>query len=278
MLANALLLLGDHRAAPGSLPDCSEHRHSEGPPEPRPGRRRVLRAGVLALPEHCPSCSMPRRSGYRVALPAEALGSRYKDKLVGGFGDASCYSFFGNKTITTGEGGVFVTSDEALYERVEGLLSMDPFNTPQCQQDDLAAMGLSADQIQVAMWLEPVKWYGRLLGQTALEARIAGSEMPQARPYQVNTPLNRVVDFIAPESLSARLLGESVSWSDFSSIVVAQDVAHWPQDIRPAIEGLKAFAKALESGEMNEEKALEMYAPHGEYMLAPVYRWLVQDH
>lgn len=48
---------------------------------------------------------------------AEAFGSLYKGKHVGSFGDIATYSFFGNKTITTGEGGMVVTNDATLYER-----------------------------------------------------------------------------------------------------------------------------------------------------------------
>ena len=48
---------------------------------------------------------------------AEAIGSKYKDKYLGTFGDISTFSFFGNKTITTGEGGMVVTNDETLFNR-----------------------------------------------------------------------------------------------------------------------------------------------------------------
>lgn len=48
---------------------------------------------------------------------AEAIGSEYEGKKVGSFGDISCFSFFGNKTITTGEGGMVLTDDIALWER-----------------------------------------------------------------------------------------------------------------------------------------------------------------
>lgn len=48
---------------------------------------------------------------------AEAIGSEYKGKKVGSFGDIAAYSFFGNKTITCGEGGMVVTNDKTLYER-----------------------------------------------------------------------------------------------------------------------------------------------------------------
>src|SRR5690606_20782600 len=49
---------------------------------------------------------------------AEAIGSKFEGKHVGTFGDVSTFSFYGNKTITTGEGGMVVTNDETLYERL----------------------------------------------------------------------------------------------------------------------------------------------------------------
>lgn len=48
---------------------------------------------------------------------AEALGSLYKGEHVGSFSDIATFSFYGNKTISTGEGGMVVTKNKALYER-----------------------------------------------------------------------------------------------------------------------------------------------------------------
>jgi perosamine synthetase len=48
---------------------------------------------------------------------AEAIGTHYKGQHVGTFGDIGAFSFFGNKTITTGEGGMVVTNDDTLYDR-----------------------------------------------------------------------------------------------------------------------------------------------------------------
>jgi perosamine synthetase len=48
---------------------------------------------------------------------AEAFGSLYNNKHTGTFGDIATFSFYGNKTITTGEGGMVVTNDEAIFER-----------------------------------------------------------------------------------------------------------------------------------------------------------------
>lgn len=46
---------------------------------------------------------------------AEAHGALYDGKKVGGLGDASTYSFYANKIITTGEGGMITTNNEELY-------------------------------------------------------------------------------------------------------------------------------------------------------------------
>lgn len=48
---------------------------------------------------------------------AEALGSEYKGKKAGVFGDISTFSFYGNKTLTTGEGGMVITNDDTLNDR-----------------------------------------------------------------------------------------------------------------------------------------------------------------
>jgi len=48
---------------------------------------------------------------------AEALGSKYENEYVGTFGDISTLSFYGNKILTTGEGGMLLTNDETLYDR-----------------------------------------------------------------------------------------------------------------------------------------------------------------
>lgn len=50
---------------------------------------------------------------------AHAFPTRYKGKMIGAFGDITCFSFYANKTITTGEGGMLVADDEAIYKRVK---------------------------------------------------------------------------------------------------------------------------------------------------------------
>jgi perosamine synthetase len=52
---------------------------------------------------------------------AEVLGLEYKNKECGSFGDVSTFSFYANKHITTGEGGMIVTNNKEIYERCKSL-------------------------------------------------------------------------------------------------------------------------------------------------------------
>jgi perosamine synthetase len=49
---------------------------------------------------------------------AQAIAVRYRGQHAGTFGDVGCFSFFADKTITTGEGGYVVCRDDAVYERL----------------------------------------------------------------------------------------------------------------------------------------------------------------
>jgi len=52
---------------------------------------------------------------------AEAHGAEYKGRRVGGLGKCGVFSFYGNKVITTGEGGMITTDDEAFWQRAKRL-------------------------------------------------------------------------------------------------------------------------------------------------------------
>lgn len=50
---------------------------------------------------------------------AHAFPTKYGDKFIGSFGDVTCFSFYANKTITTGEGGMLVTDNEEIFQRAK---------------------------------------------------------------------------------------------------------------------------------------------------------------
>jgi dTDP-4-amino-4,6-dideoxygalactose transaminase len=79
---------------------------------------------------------------------AHAVGTEYKERAVGTFGLAAIYSFYATKVITTGEGGMVVSSSRALIDRIRDLKSYDRKRDYRVRynykmNDMQAAMGLS---------------------------------------------------------------------------------------------------------------------------------------
>jgi perosamine synthetase len=55
---------------------------------------------------------------------AESHGATVRDRMTGALGDMGCFSFYANKIITTGEGGMVTTNDDALAERLRLLRNL----------------------------------------------------------------------------------------------------------------------------------------------------------
>jgi perosamine synthetase len=70
------------------------------------------------MPEMNGLLEVARQHGLAVIEDAaEAAGAEYEGRRAGSFGDAGVFSFHGSNTLTTGEGGMLVTDDEALFRR-----------------------------------------------------------------------------------------------------------------------------------------------------------------
>jgi dTDP-4-amino-4,6-dideoxygalactose transaminase len=66
--------------------------------------------------------NLARRKNLRVIEDAaHALPTRYKGKMIGEFGDITCFSFYATKTLTTGEGGMLTTENPEYADRVRML-------------------------------------------------------------------------------------------------------------------------------------------------------------
>jgi perosamine synthetase len=89
------------------------------------GRRvtAILPVHILGHPvEIGPIAEIARKYNLLIIEDAtESLGATYQDQMVGSLGDIACFSFNGNKLITTGGGGMLVTDNEAWSEKARYL-------------------------------------------------------------------------------------------------------------------------------------------------------------
>jgi perosamine synthetase len=88
-----------------------------------PRTRAIIPVHLYGRPaEIGPIAAFASECGYFVVEDcAEALGARYGSRTVGQFGDVSCFSFYANKIVTTGEGGMCVTHSPSLAEAIQQL-------------------------------------------------------------------------------------------------------------------------------------------------------------
>jgi perosamine synthetase len=124
---------------------------------------------------------------------AEAHGAEYKGRKCGSLGDAACFSFYANKIITTGEGGMVVTNDAALAERCRSLKNLG-FNRDRRFLHDAVGFNYRMTNVQAAIGLaqlENVDQYVALrrrhgASYTALLRDVEGLRLPVERPWARN--------------------------------------------------------------------------------------------
>jgi perosamine synthetase len=78
-----------------------------------------------------------RHNLYVIEDAAEAHGAEYKGKKAGSFGDINCFSFYANKIITTGEGGMIVTNNEKLAAQARRLKDLAHSPAKRFLHDDI---------------------------------------------------------------------------------------------------------------------------------------------
>lgn len=124
---------------------------------------------------------------------AESCGGEYKGKKVGSLGDISCFSFYANKIITTGEGGMVTTNNKKLAQKARALkdLAHSPkkrflhtevgFNYRMTNMQ--AALGV-AQLEEIKTFIEKKRWMANLYNLRL--KNIEGLTLPIERPWAKN--------------------------------------------------------------------------------------------
>jgi perosamine synthetase len=124
---------------------------------------------------------------------AESLGARVEGRLTGTMGDVACFSFFSNKVITTGEGGMVLTRDQIIHDRMRQFRDhgMSPARK---YWHEYAGYNYRMTNIQAAIGLAQMERMDTFLEIRANLARryeeqlsgLRGIELPRTLPGYVN--------------------------------------------------------------------------------------------
>lgn len=99
---------------------------------------------------------------YVIEDAAEAMGSTYKGKNLGSFGDLSCFSLYSNKIITTGNGGMVATNSKKLASIIRQIRFFD-FNEKQHFKHNLLGYNLVLSGLQAALGVSQIRRFEKLL-------------------------------------------------------------------------------------------------------------------
>jgi perosamine synthetase len=133
---------------------------------------------------------------YHLAIvedAAEAHGAEYKGKRCGGLGDLSCFSFYANKIITTGEGGMVLCRDRNLAEKLKGERNLF-FQADRRYLHDRLGHNYRMTNIQAAIGLAQVDQIDKHLAHKrwmadAYQERLGdlpGLQLPVEKPWAKN--------------------------------------------------------------------------------------------
>ena len=87
---------------------------------------------------------------------AEVFGQKYKNKMCGSYGDISTFSFYANKQITTGEGGMITTNSKKLYKKMLSLRNLSFGIKDRFNHDDISS-NYRMSNIQASLGLNQLK-------------------------------------------------------------------------------------------------------------------------
>jgi perosamine synthetase len=93
---------------------------------------------------------------------AEMIGQTYKGKPCGSFGEISIFSFYANKHITTGEGGIILTNNKKLYEKACSLRNLAFGKKNRFNHDDMG-WNYRFTNMQAALGLSQLKRLGKIV-------------------------------------------------------------------------------------------------------------------
>lgn len=160
-------------------------------------------------------CSIAKENSlYIVEDCAEAHGAEWDGKKVGSFGDISCFSFFGNKVVTTGEGGMCITDSEVLAQKMQ-ILRDHGMNRKRKYYHEVIGFNYRMTNMQAAIGVGQLEHIDEILAwRKALEdvymAKFTGIPkiVMQRRDLSQREKITWLVSILVPEDCRDRILKE----------------------------------------------------------------------
>ncbi|HLW35877.1 MAG TPA: DegT/DnrJ/EryC1/StrS family aminotransferase [Chthoniobacterales bacterium] len=119
---------------------------------------------------------------------AESHGATFRDRKTGSFGEMGCFSFYANKIITTGEGGMITTNNPKLAEKLKLLRNL-AFTTPRFRHE-IAGYNFRMTGYQAAMGLVQCNKIEKVIAEKIRVAKTYDRFLENVRGLTLPAPAN----------------------------------------------------------------------------------------
>ncbi len=116
---------------------------------------------------------------------AEALGSEYKGRKCGSFGEAGVFAFYPNKQITTGEGGILVTDNEELAMLARSMRSQGRGESGEWLDHERLGYNYRLDEISSALGCSQMERIEEILRKRAKVAEMYNQKLDEIEEVQI---------------------------------------------------------------------------------------------
>ena len=196
---------------------------------------------------------------------AEMLGQKYKGKACGSFGQISVFSFYPNKLITTGEGGMVLTDDAYLAERCRSLRNLC-FNNKQRFVHDELGYNFRMTNLQAALGLAQLERLNEFIEKkramgyrySKLLEGLTAIQLPLERTYYAEN-IYWVYGILLLEQVqfdAAKMINK------LAELKIGSRPFFWPMHKQPIFEKMRLFK--TESFPVSEHLSIRgLYLPSG---------------
>ncbi len=156
-----------------------------------PRTRAIMVVHIYGLPvDMAPIEELARRHGLKVIEDAaEVHGQTYRGRPCGSFGDISTFSFYPNKHVTTGEGGMLVTDDDALADHCRKLRNL-AFMPPRRFVHDELGWNMRMTNLQAALGVAQLERFDEFLRRKRAMGRRYDAALAGTPGLQLPLPRN----------------------------------------------------------------------------------------
>ncbi|MDA9769010.1 DegT/DnrJ/EryC1/StrS aminotransferase family protein [Candidatus Pelagibacter sp.] len=176
---------------------------------------------------------------------AEVLGLKYKNKKCGSFGDISTFSFYANKQITTGEGGMISVNSKSLHQKCQSLKNLCFGKVDRFNHDDIG-WNYRMTNMQAALGLSQLENIKKIVKKKMLIGKI----------YYDNLKFNKNIKILPPSNAYSKniywVVGILIKNKKIKASILAKKLLKmgiqtrpffWPMHEQSIFKKMKLFKK-----------------------------------